>query len=267
MRTHARGRGAGLAVLALGLWLLTAGHPGNAADDKEPGLPVSETDFNKLVEKSAKDLTTALSAKKPTETDVNKARAAAVMLAAYAQYATGGASAEQRATLQESALKIAAALKGKKFDVALKEAQGLTSLKPDGKAKLVGGSLLKKADVPLRLVMRQMDPAPKGYGSYALYKKLTGAGTVKKELPDKLMTDDLALAAFQTAFIAELAKGHTPEKNAKNVKMLVATADELSKASLLVAEATKKKDGAVALAEVYRVTLTCNKCHSKFRED
>jgi len=256
-----------LAVLALGLWWLTAADPGNAADDKEPGLPIAEADFTKLVEKSAKDLTTALSAKKPTENDVNKARAAAVMLAAYAQFATGGASLEQRATLQESALKIAAALKGKKFDVALKEAQGLTSLKPDGKAKLATGALLKKADVPLRLVMRQLDKAPKGYGTEAVYKKLTGSGNVKKELPEKLMTEDLTLTAFQLAVIAELVKGHTPEKNAKSVSMMLATADQLRKSSLSLAEASKKKDGAVALVEVYHVTLTCNKCHSKFRED
>jgi hypothetical protein len=253
-------------VLALGLFLLVA-YDGSAQGDKDSGaLALSEADFNKLVAKSAKDIATILS-KKPSADELNRARAAAAMIAAYAQFSKGGPSDEQRAAVQQAALKVAAALKAKKLDEAKKEAEALPTIKGDGSAKLVTGSLLKETGVPLRLIMRQMDPAPKGYGIEAHYKVLTGKGTAKKALPDALMTEDLVLTAFQVAVIAELAKLHTPEKGAKNVKEFLKFADEMQKTAANLADATKKKEGGVALAEVYRVTLTCNKCHAKFRED
>jgi hypothetical protein len=260
---------AGTLGLVLGLCFAAGANSGSAAGDKDSGsLPISEADYNKLVARTAKVLQSSLSASKPSATDVNKAKAAAVMLAAYAQFASGGASEPQRAALQQAALKVSAALKGKKYDDARKAAEGLTSLAPDAKAKLVSGSLLKQADTPLRLVMRQMDTASKGgFGTEAQYKKLTASGGAKKEMPSTQMTEDLALTAYQSAVIAELAKSHTPEKNAKSVKDFQKAADELEKAALLLAQGVKKKDGALALAEVYKVSLTCNRCHAKFRED
>lgn len=264
MRTHLRRKGAGIAVLLLGVWWLAGAETSNAADDKEAPLPIAEADFNKLVDQNVKIIQKTLG-EKTSKVNTNKARAAAIMIAAYAQYGKGGASPEQRATLRDAALKLAGLIEKGKADDAKKEADALSSLKPDAAAKPEPVPILKKANVDkIDLIMRQFNiAAVGGYGIENHYKKLTGSGGTKKELSAAAMNDDFLLMAYRTVAIAELVKEFKPDKGAKEFQKY---AEDMRVLAVALAEATKKKDGPTALAVVYKVTISCNKCHDKFKD-
>jgi hypothetical protein len=264
MRTHLSWKWAGIAVLALGMWWLAGAETSTAADDKEAPLPIAEADFNKLVDQNVKIIQKTLGETK-SKVNTNKARAAAIMIAAYAQYGQDGASAEQRATLRDAALKLAGLIEKGKTDDAKKAADALAGLKADAKAKPGPVPILKQADVDkIDIIMRQFNiAAVGGYGIENHYKKLTGSGGTKKELPAAAMNDDLMLMAYRTAAIAELVKEFKPDKNAKDFQRF---AEDTRLLAVALAQATKKKDGPAALAVVYKLTISCNKCHDKFKD-
>lgn len=258
MRTLARLLWGSMVLATLGVWLFS-GESSSAADGTQPaGVAISEADFKKLVKKSADDCIKALGEK--DKKAQAKARTAAVMIAAYAQYADSGASPELRATLRDAALNLAGTIDRGNTAEALKLAEGLASLKPDPKAKLGPMPIMKQAKLPLSLIMRQFNTTTAGgHGIEAHYKLLTGR---VKELPAKDMTDNLILTAYQCAFVAEMIKA----SEADEPKVWAKYCDDLRGQSLELAAACQKKDGPAGFSAVYRVLRICNDCHKKYRE-
>lgn len=260
MRTDARWWAVSTMVLTLGLWFLPAGEPGKAADAKDGGLPIAEGDFRKLVAHSTKVIQKALS-DKPDKKNLDKARLAAVMIAAYAQYAQGGPSEQEKGTLRAAALKLADTIKAGKTADAKKQADALATLKPDASAKPASGSLLKDAKMELGDVMHQFAATSEGgLGIDGQLKLLNGSAG---EIPKAKLTDELAMTSYQIAAAAELAKEHTPDKNPEQFKMM---AENVRETAVDMAKATKDKDGPLALKVVYKLSINCNKCHQKFRD-
>jgi hypothetical protein len=251
-------RGAGLLGLALGIVFLSSA--GGAADDKDsPGVPVSEAEFKKLVDGSVKTVQGVLKGT-PDRKALNKARTAAVMIAAFAQYAKteGG----DKTALREAGLKLYEAIRGNKLDEARQLVESIAKGVPEGGAAKEGG-IMARLELEPGEVMRQFAAqSAGGNGGEALLKKMTAI--TKRELPAKDMNDDFVLLALRIATMAELMKEHKPSEDPKAWPKF---AEELRKNGLDLAEQARKKNGSAAFARVYEVTLTCNKCHKKYRGD
>ncbi|MCS6852703.1 MAG: cytochrome c [Gemmataceae bacterium] len=263
MTTRARRWGTGMVTLALGLWFWTAADSGSAADAKG-GLAIPEADFAKLVEATGKGIQEILNGKLDKKGKL-KARTAAVMIAAYAQFTQGGDKA-QRNALRDVALKLAAAIKDEKVDDAKKLVGMIVTGKPEGSSDLAPTDFAKEID--LDDVMRQFSLASAGgWGIESMLLKLSAK---KKGLEPKDMSEQLAMTAYQVAAIGEMIKGHEPDKKPKDwQKQWTGFNEEMTKAALELASVVKqpKPDGKAALKVVNALNSSCNKCHEAFRDN
>lgn len=261
MKTHAQWW-AGTTLLALGLWYLAVGDRSHAADDKATGgVAMSEDEFKKLVASSVKNIQKALS-EKPDKKNTLKAQTAAVMIAAYAQYAQGGPSAADKASLRDAALKLADTIAAGKVDDAKKQTDGLAAAKADPAAKTEPVPILAKSKLDLAKVMRQFGPVViGGYGIEDRLKKMTALGN---KLPEAQMSEEFVLTLLQIATIAALAKDNPPSKNPAG---FVKLSEDFRVLATTVADASRMKEGPKAAATLYKMTIHCNKCHDKYRND
>lgn len=254
--------GSSLATLLLGLAAWTGG--GIAADGKTPeGLPDAE--YGKLTDQAIKQVQEAVDGlaagkveKKLILSTQTKAKVAAVMIAVFAQNAQNPATAQERATLRDAALKLAEAIGTKKYAEAQKLAAGLKTLQPNPAAKPapipIFGSVIELDDL-----MIQFKPQKLGADGIELkLEELDEIVTKKKELPAGELTEELALIGYRCAIVAELIKDHDPGKNKKKFE---AYALDMGKASKQLVKDLKAKDGKAAALSVQKLNKACVDCH------
>jgi hypothetical protein len=261
MTMDARHWGAGLA-LVLGCWLVVAERP-RAADDKPPAVPLSDAEFDRLVEQSGKIIQDSLKGK-PNDMAVEKARTAAIVLAAIAQYSQEAKNATRRREVREVALKVAAALKDDKFEQA--RADATTLGKPPAAAKAAALVPIIDQQISLKDVMHHYSGGRGGTGGE---KKLDDLGEnvqARKTgvLPNEKLTDDLILLALKSAAVGELVKDHTDDKVKKAPKLWRDYAEDMRKYGLELAGAVGKKDGKAAWNALNNLNGSCSACHKKF---
>jgi cytochrome c556 len=259
-----------LAALVLALGGLAAS--GFASDDK-PGVPLPEADYDKLVDRALKTLEQGLQGlasgeKKYGPRFQRQARAAAVMIAAYAQNGPASRDAQQRAALRDAALQVAATIKAEKYAEARKQAAVLKGAKLEGKVDQLPMPLMPKY-LDLLEAMQQFSSLP---GGLALERERILSVLSDKEvrklkaLPEKYLTEDYALAAWQMAVIAELIKDHPPPKaKGAGLKEWQGFTADMRQAATDLASQIQKKDGKAALAALQKLNASCRGCHEPFR--
>jgi hypothetical protein len=262
MTIHARRWGAGL-VLALGCFLVVAERP-RAADDKPPAVPLSDADFDRLVDQTGKIIQDSLKGK-PDDLAAEKARTAAVVLAAIAQYSQDAKNASRRREVREVALKVAAAVKDDKFDQARTDAATLA--KPPAAAKAAARVPLIDQQISLTDVMHHYSGGRGGTGGEKKLDGLADNAQARKTgaLPAKELNDDLVLLALRSAAIGELVKDHTDNKVKKAPKLWKEYAEDMRKYGLELAGAAGAKDGKAAWKALNNLNGSCTACHNNFK--
>jgi hypothetical protein len=240
-------------ALALGAFVLGT----ELAEGQEVGIP--NDDYPKLVDYAVTGIKEAL--KDPTEdTNVRKARTAAVMLAAYAQTNLSGPDAALRATQRDAALKLADTIKNKKYADASKQADGIAKLKADPNAKK---EKIKLIDTHVKLpdLMNQFDFPPKGgWGiDRDLYAYRLG---MKSKVPTRELNDKLMLIGYQVAVTGDLAHSKQAPRDEKDWAQHTGT---IRIGGVELADAVKKKDGEAAMNAIAKITTSCSGCHKAFR--
>jgi hypothetical protein len=250
---------AGLAALILGIGLTSFTERTGAADAAGAGIPASADDYKKLVAQAADVAKKGIDEK--GKKGLTKARGAAIMIAAYAQYADQGGPAGDRATVRDAAIKLADAIKANKLDDAKKQAGAIVDLKADPAAKPEAVAILKAAKGQPGEVMRLLNtPTVGGLGAELHFKKLT---SIKKEIPAKELNEEFLNEAFLTAAMLSLLRDNPP---AKNPKQFVKFAEDAQGFAVRLVEAIKKKDGVAANQSLYELTKSCTRCHDKYRD-
>lgn len=227
-------------VLALSLFLV-------AVSQGQPGL--SDEDTAQLIAHETKNIQDLL-AKKPDPKRINRARAAALMIAYYAQEAgmadTRGAALDILKTVEKDpagAKKLAAALKAGK-----------------GGNKIAGMELHKHLDLESVMKMFSTERA----GGFALEQTIDDLIGIN----GPLNTADKAKAQILTnkiASIAFLTQHYAPEKDdgAKSKKAWGEFSKETQKAAMALSAAVRKNEGIGSAA--MGLSTNCKNCHEVFR--
>jgi hypothetical protein len=142
------------AALVLGL-VLTFAIPRNSGGDDKETVPL-DGEYPRLLEQSTEAIRDALK-DKPSRRTADKARIAAVMIAAAAQRNLTGSAANQRAAVRDAALAVADLIKKEDFAQARRRMAELPRLKPDARAKPERVKLAPRLDV--EDLMMQFRPA------------------------------------------------------------------------------------------------------------
>jgi hypothetical protein len=250
MKWNARCVAWGAVVIVTGLWLSAAG---GAEGDKEQFLPDSE--YAKMVKRSVKGIQNALKGN-PGAESLEKARTAAVMIAAYAQQNLDGPDGQQRATVRDAALKLADLIKAKKLDEAAKLAGTLATLPADPNAKKDKVKLVDAYIGPAD-IMHQF--RLKNEGGWGIFGHLQSIQTKQyKEMPRDEINENFVLEMYQVAVSGDLANGYTHKAKPKEWAQYT---DELRRSSLELAEALKAKDVKNSPTILSKLTTTCFNCH------
>lgn len=230
-----------------------------SADAPPSVLPDSE--YPRLVEFSSGVITDALK-DKPDKRNADKARTAALMIAAYAQQNLSGPDGAQRATVRDASLEVAALIKAKEYARAVKQAQALAALKADPSVKREKIKLLG-AGLDLDDLMTQFRQPPRGgLGIEGRFEALEAMGG--SEIPVKEVDEQLVRYAYLTAMAAELSAEHAPEEKDKEKEWQTYAAD-MRQHALALAKAARAKDGKTAFRALERLNRSCEKCHKVFR--
>lgn len=250
------------ASLALAIVLGCLSAAPRAADDKKPDPGPVDADVSKLAEQTSQLIQTALKGD-PDDAAVTKARTAAVVLAAVAQY---GTPSTERAAIRDAALRVAGALRAGKLDDARKQAGELARPAANANAKKEAVPLLGK-EVSFHEAMVHF--ALKGAGGTDGERKLLALGNnktarQKKEIPAKELNDDLLSLAYRAAALADLSKGHKDATVQKNPKAWAKYAEETRQSALDLAAAVRDKKGEQAWTALNRLNSACYSCHSEF---
>jgi cytochrome c556 len=259
---------------ALGAALLAGLVAGTAAADPKAGLwrPVlSDAEFAAMVAADAKTITDVLGKGKPDKKGVSKAKAAALMVVAYAQgaMAKDGAKAAELAALRDRAMAVAQAIKDDKFDEAKKLAAGLKAGGvTDPAAKTDPVDVTKLFD--LEELMSQFKPADKG--GVSLEKNLTKFWNKRGSAPfTAAEVKELVPLLQRTAVMAQVTEAMTPaaDEGKKTKAAWVKWSKEMGE---LAEEATKqaraeKQDGKALRATLKKLEGNCTACHNVFRTE
>lgn len=230
-----------------------------SADAPPPVLPDSE--YPRLVEFSIGVMADALK-DKPDKRSADKARTAALMIAAYAQQNLSGPGGAQRATVRDAALEVAALIKAKEYPKAVKQAQALPGLKADPKAKKEKIRLLGAALDFDDLMAQFRQPPRGGLGIEGRFEALESNGG--SEIPVKEVDEQLVRHAYLTAVAAELSAEHVPEEKDKAKEWKTYAAD-MRQHALALGKAARAKDGKAAFRALELLNRSCEKCHKVFR--
>ncbi len=242
------------------LTLLAVAETGSAADSKSHVVP--DADYPKLVKRLTKGIQESLKGGKPADEAREKARTAAVLIAAAAQTKLDGSDGQMRATLRDAALKVADAIKAGKYDEALKLADGLATLKEDPKAKKEKVQLVEDYITFPKLMHQFRPPKEGGWGIFGhLYKLQTD---MKPVLPRGEINENFILEADQIALSADVALSNVPKSKPKE---FTTNLEKLRQGAIDLAEALKDKDAAkTAVEPLSKLTTTCFGCHKTFRD-
>jgi hypothetical protein len=266
MVTSFRYKAVGLAALAVGFGLLI--ETGSAADAKGGDLykPVIPEDaFTQLVTEESKALKDAL-AKGSDKKQAAKAKAAAFMIAVYAQEAVtrGGAKAPAMAGLRDSALKTAKEIGDGKLDDAKKLA---ADIKPTGGASPGAVSPVavdKECDIETLMQVFKPDRS----GGLEWEKKLL---TLRDKRAAYTAADYKTLVPlmYRIAAVAQPTEAYAPAPMGKKTpEEWIKLSREMGTEALAVADlASKSKpDDKMVKAAVKKVEATCTSCHDKYRD-
>lgn len=265
---HIRSRRALGAALLLGA--VTVGAV--AADPKGVWKPVlSDAEFATLVAADAKTIADTLGKGKPDKKGVVKAKAAALMVVAYAQgaMAKDGAKAAELAALRDKALAVGQALKDDKFD----EAKALAAeLKPAGKSDPAAKTDPVAVDrlFDLKELMTQFKP--ESGGGLALEKNLTKFWNKKGSAPySAAEVKEMLPLLLRTAVIAQVTEAMTPaadEGKKTREAWLKWTKEMADHAEAAARQAHQMKPDDKALkAALKKLDASCSGCHAVFRTD
>jgi len=270
-------RGAGLLLLALGIWIIGAPGSSTAADDDGP--VITEAQFKELVKRALenvdegmKDWKDTKKKEKERKEHYRKARGAAIMIAAYAQGSQTAANAMEHATIRDAALKLATLIEKDQLPAAKKLVEELKSgVKPNPNVKTDKIKLMPKY-VKIEEVMKQFSSKPGGsqleaklIQNYLTNKKLEKA----KEFPTGKLDDEYALMLIQVAAISDLIKDHdVPKKSGKGAKEWKEFNKDMHKTTVELLKMTAgAKDGKAAWKTLNKLDGSCSGCHKIWRDD
>lgn len=243
---------AGMVAVALGIATFSV----TAADEKAEGVNLTDGQYKKALAASTEVVKKGLSEKGKSATA--KARLGALLAAGFAEYSSAAPEADRAAT-RDAAIKAADLVKSGKGDDAKKLAEAFE--KPESKGKTGKVSPLKEAKGGAGDVMRAFSPEKiGGLGIEDHFKKLTA---MKNKIADGELNDALALELDQSAVIFAMLRDNPPAKGAKEFAKF---AEDSRDFAVKTSDAVKKKDGVLAASQIYKLTISCNKCHDKFRE-
>ncbi len=245
-------------TLVVAVLMLVCGFLVGGAEQKTKGDLFAEV-YPLLVTQSAGLIEESL-AGEPTRRLAEKARVAALMLAACSQQDLQGPGAAKRATIRDAALDIAAMIKEKKYPDAIAHAKRLPNLMVNATARKERVKLIGTHMEIDELMSQFRGSKIGGLGIEATLDKLGGSKDGK--LPNSQLNEELVLIGFRTAVAAELTREHMPPKDAKE---WLGYADDMRASSLELAKAVDAGNGKAAFAAVDRLNTSCNKCHLKFR--
>lgn len=243
---------AGMMAVALGIAAFSVG----AADEKGGGVNVTDAQYKKALVQSTELVKKGLGEK--GKAGAGKARLGALLAAGFAQYSTVG-SEEDRAATRDAGIKAADLVKSGKGDDAKKIAEAFE--KPEGKGKAGKVNVLKEAKGGTGDVMRAFSPEKiGGQGIEDHFKKMTA---MKNKIADGELNETLALELDEAAVIFALVRDNPPAKNGKAFSDFAEVSRDLA---VKTSDAVKKKDGVLAASQLYKLTISCNRCHDKFKE-
>jgi hypothetical protein len=230
-----------------------------AADPATSILP--DSDYAKQVEFSSGVVRAALKGK-PDKRAGERARTAAIMIAAYAQQNLSAGNGPQRAALRDAALELAGLIKVKEYDKAVKQLEALPTVKADAKAKREKLKLAGKA-IELDDLMTQFRQSARG--GLDIEARLDALGSIAGgSLPEKELDDLLVRQAYLIAVAAEITADYTPEDKDK-VKSWQTYAAGMRQHAAALAAAAKSKDGKAAFRALEQLNQVCANCHKDFR--
>lgn len=259
---------------ALGAVLLTASIVGVATADAKSGLwkpLLSDSDLATFVASDAKTIVDALSKGKPDKKAVTKAKAAALMIVAYAQGAMAkeGAKAAELAALRDKAMAIGQAIKDDKFDEAKKLA---ADLKPTGSAVVAAKTDPVAVDklFDLQELMSQFKPEDKG--GVSLEKNLTKFWNKRGSAPfSAAEVKELVPLLQRTAVMAQVSEAMTPaaDEGKKTKAAWVKWSKEMGDFAEEAAKQARaeKQDGKALRATLKKLEGNCTACHNVFRTE
>ncbi|MBI3408674.1 MAG: cytochrome c [Planctomycetes bacterium] len=241
----------GITLAASLFCVLSTQGQGPTLDDKE---------LRQLVAHDAKAIQTLLAKPKFDKKAQGKVKAAAVMIAAYAEFA--GQKSDAAMGLRDRALELAKAADSAKADVARKLAADLTldAKGAGGKAEAV--DFTKHIDIAT--LMKQF--AAERFGGFALEKALEDL-VESKGPTDAKEAAEVARLANKLATLAALARDlrTDADEGAKTKKAWRELATQMqSTAQELAQTANTRKDAEVSKV-ANRLSQTCVKCHDVFR--
>jgi hypothetical protein len=244
---------AGAGALALASLLLIVSGKGSAADEKSTAA-VPDKEVDQLIAQSTATVRDGL-AGNVSKVGALKAHTAAVMIAAFAQEATGGLT-PARVSTRDAALRLADLIKDEKFDQAKQALPALTKPGPSGgkqaKVKILGDK------IELEDLMGQFG-SPRS-GGLGIEKKLEDLAEAKSLPPGSV--DELVLVGARAAVVAEMAKPHDP---GKKQKQWADFATAMQQEATAMAAAARNKDAAKTLAAAQRLNKSCTNCHDVFK--
>lgn len=258
MRTQWIRRLAGGAGVLAGLWLALSAPPSPAKAPLPPEVTGSmlESDIAFVI----KSLDVP-GGKGPEKATVPTIKAAAMIIARYAQNNMAGKDADAMAALRAQALKVADAIAKKDFKAALAEANKLKAPPPSADKKPL--KLHEMAKFDLAELMSAYRKGPKGLNIE------TDIRAQAKSVTDVKVAGQLAA---NTAILGEYTLLMPSEKAAANpankkkwdgytndmIKLANAVADESAKGA--------KADKAMLKSNISKLDGSCTACHNEFRE-
>jgi hypothetical protein len=243
----------GVCILGLGVgyWALAGAPPDTLPSDV----------FTRLVSEDVKYIRTTLTKSKLDKKTGRKVKAAALMIAQYAQANMNNSNAKEMASLRDKAIEVIKAVDDDKIDEARKLASAL-SPKPmvDPAAKVEKIPLHPHLD--FEFLMRQF--SGERIGGFALEAQLEELVDVKGALEGEKQQKALDLA-YKITMLGNLAHSYPKEDEPKG---------KTKKAWEMLS--TQMRAQAVALADTIRMgkevgvaanalTVNCTKCHDVFR--
>ncbi len=240
-------------VLALALVGVGSFLTGGRAGEKGGKTLVPPAELDKLIAQDTKVLQEALAQDKLDKKTTRKAKATAVMLAAYAELK--GAPGLHNAAV--------AALKA--LDAGdVSKARQLAAEMPNGK-----GGAAEKVNLPklvnTETLMRQMAGAK--VGGFGYEKELEDLEDSKGELPKDQLAK-VGTMAYKTAVIAHLAHGQLPadEGDAKKTqKSWLTYSQHMEEAAAALGRAARAGNQSEARSALGRLNASCKSCHEIWR--
>lgn len=241
--------------------LLLEGTPNRAAEEAKSVLP--DAMYAKLVEQ-------ALKAAKESLTDDSgrnaparrKAESAVILLAAFAQDNLAGKDGQQRATLRDEALKILSLIRSQRIQEALKQLDALRAIRSNPEVKLAKRPLSEHFSCFGDFARMFRRAKYGGWGIESRFLELEFSSREEGAIAARDLNEDLLLTSYQTAVMAEI---HSEFQEMRRLQNWKEWGDYMKVVSLQLAEATAKKDGVRALAEISKLNASCATCHQAFR--